>query len=80
MKRIVSFVAVLIALALASTASAQVQTGSILVKATRRTERQRAGRNGHDYQLGAPRRVDERRHRCGRCLPVPVASSRARIK
>ena len=34
MKRIVSFVAVLIALALASTASAQVQTGSILVRAT----------------------------------------------
>jgi hypothetical protein len=33
MKRIVSFVAVLIALALASAASAQVQTGSILVRA-----------------------------------------------
>jgi hypothetical protein len=34
MKQIVSMAAVLVAMALASTASAQVQTGSILVRAT----------------------------------------------
>ena len=75
MKRIVSFFAVATALALASTASAQVQTGSILVRAV---DEQGAVMPGVTITISSPvlvARLDDRRHRRRRREPLPVAGA-----